>query len=38
MVLVLFKGTRTQNLIWKKSNKGIGLLYDFEKKNEKVYF
>ena len=34
--LVLFKGTWTQNLIWKKSIKGI--LYDFEKKNEKFYF
>ena len=36
MVLVLFKGTRTQNLIWKKSIKGI--LYDFEKKWKILFF
>ena len=36
MVLVLFKGTRTQNLIWKKSIKGI--LYDFEKKMKNFIF
>ena len=36
MVLVLFKGTRTQKLMWKIPLKG--LLYDFEKKNEKFLF
>ena len=36
MVLVLFKGTRTQNLNLKKSIKGI--LYDFEKKMKNFIF
>ena len=36
MVLVLFKGTRMQKLIWKLPLKG--LLYDFEKEMKNFIF
>ena len=35
MVLLLFKGTRTENLIWKNPLKGYCMIL---KKNEKFYF